>query len=248
MSGDGLTDLVRIRNGEVCYWPNLGYGRFGAKVTMDNSPRFDHPGSVRPKPHPPRRYRRLRRHRHHLSAPRRCRISISISRGNSWSARRARSAFPRVDNSSSVTAVDLLGNGTACLVWSSPLPGDPQRPMRYIDLMGGQKPHLLIRMVNNLGAETRVHYASSTKFYLAGQAGGKPWITRLPFPVHVVERVETHDLYQPQSFRHAATRTITAISMASNANFAASEWSSSSTPKNSASLKESGTLPDADEH
>ena len=43
MSGDGLTDLVRIRNGEVCYWPNLGYGRFGAKVTMDNAPRFDHP-------------------------------------------------------------------------------------------------------------------------------------------------------------------------------------------------------------
>ena len=41
MSGDGLTDLVRIRNGEVCYWPNLGYGRFGAKVTMDNAPWFD---------------------------------------------------------------------------------------------------------------------------------------------------------------------------------------------------------------
>ena len=41
MSGDGLNDLVRIRNGEVCYWPNLGYGRFGAKVTMDNSPWFD---------------------------------------------------------------------------------------------------------------------------------------------------------------------------------------------------------------
>lgn len=29
MCGDGLTDLVRIRNGEVCYWPNLGYGQFG---------------------------------------------------------------------------------------------------------------------------------------------------------------------------------------------------------------------------
>ena len=28
MSGDGLTDLVRIRNAEVCYWPNLGHGRF----------------------------------------------------------------------------------------------------------------------------------------------------------------------------------------------------------------------------
>ena len=43
MCGDGLTDLVRIRNGEVCYWPNLGYGRFGAKVTMDNAPWFDNP-------------------------------------------------------------------------------------------------------------------------------------------------------------------------------------------------------------
>jgi hypothetical protein len=43
LSGDGLTDLVRIRNGEVCYWPNLGYGRFGAKVTMDNAPWFDYP-------------------------------------------------------------------------------------------------------------------------------------------------------------------------------------------------------------
>ena len=48
MSGDGLTDLVRIRNGEVCYWPNLGYGRFGAKVTMDDAPWFDAPGPVRP--------------------------------------------------------------------------------------------------------------------------------------------------------------------------------------------------------
>jgi hypothetical protein len=35
MCGDGLTAIVRIRNGEVCYWPNLGYGRFGAKVMMD---------------------------------------------------------------------------------------------------------------------------------------------------------------------------------------------------------------------
>src|SRR6185503_11078049 len=41
MSGDGLVDIVRVRNGEVCYWPNLGYGRFGRKVTLDQSPRFD---------------------------------------------------------------------------------------------------------------------------------------------------------------------------------------------------------------
>ena len=87
--------------------------------------------------------------------------------------------------------VDLLGNGTACLVWSSPLPGDTRQPLRYIDLMGGQKPHLLLSVKNNLGAETSIQYASSTKFYLADKLAGQPWITRLAFPVHVVERVET---------------------------------------------------------
>ena len=35
--------------------------------------------------------------------------------------------------------------------------------------------------------------ASSTKFYLQDKRDGKPWITKLPFPVHVVERVETID-------------------------------------------------------
>src|SRR5690606_1587834 len=43
MNGDGLTDIVRIRNGEICYWPNLGYGHFGPKVNMNNAPLFDHP-------------------------------------------------------------------------------------------------------------------------------------------------------------------------------------------------------------
>ena len=89
--------------------------------------------------------------------------------------------------------VDLLGNGTACLVWSSPLPGDTRQSLRYIDLMGGQKPHLLISVKNNLGAETSIQYASSTKFYLADKLADQPWITRLAFPVHVVERVEVDD-------------------------------------------------------
>lgn len=120
--------------------------------------------------------------------------------GNSWSDRESLTTFPAVDNLSAVQAVDLLGNGTACLVWSSPLPADSSRPMRYIDLMGGQKPHLLIKTVNNLGAETEVRYAPSTYFYLKDKRDGKPWVTRLPFPVHVVERVVTHDRISGNQF------------------------------------------------
>ena len=55
------------------------------------------------------------------------------------------------------------------------------------------KPHLLIRSTNNRGSETRVTYAPSTKFYRADRDAGRPWITRLPFPVQVAERVEHID-------------------------------------------------------
>ena len=59
--------------------------------------------------------------------------------------------------------------------------------------MGGVKPHLLTTVRNNLGAETRVTYAPSTQFYVADKLAGKPWITRLPFPTQVVERMEAFD-------------------------------------------------------
>jgi len=192
LSGDGLADIVRIRNGEICYWPNLGYGRFGDKVTMDNAPWFDHPDLFE--------HKRIRLadidgsgttdiiylHRDGV------RLYFNQS-GNGWSPPNQLKAFPRVDDVVGMMAVDLLGNGTACLVWSSSAPDDARRPMRYVNLMGAQKPHLLIKTTNNLGAETRVEYAPSTKFYLQDKRHGKPWITRLPFPVHAVERVETYD-------------------------------------------------------
>jgi RHS repeat-associated protein len=192
LNGDNLTDLVRIRNGEVCYWPNLGYGRFGAKITMDQAPVFDQPDLFD--------HKRIcladidgtgttdiiYLHRDGV------RLYFNQS-GNSWSQPQILGVFPRIDDRVNIAPTDLLGNGTACLVWSSSLPGDARRHMRYVNLMGEGKPHLLIKTVNNLGAETRVTYAPSTKFYLQDKKDGKPWITRLPFPVQVVERVETYD-------------------------------------------------------
>ena len=59
MSGDGLNDIVRVRNGEACYWPNTGYGRFGAKVTMDMAPRFDSEDRLIRPPCPVGRHRRV---------------------------------------------------------------------------------------------------------------------------------------------------------------------------------------------
>jgi RHS repeat-associated protein len=192
LSGDGLTDILRIRNGEVCYWPNLGYGGFGAKVTMDNAPWFDHPDQFN--------HKRIRLADIDGSGTtdiiylHRDGVRLYFNQcGNSWSQPHLLKVFPRVDDLANMVPTDLLGNGTACLVWSSSLLGDARRPMRYVNLMGGRKPHLLVKTINNLGAETRIDYSPSTKFYLLDKRDGRRWITRLPFPVHVVERVETHD-------------------------------------------------------
>ena len=192
MSGDGLSDLVRIRQGEVCYWPNLGYGRFGPKVQMDGCPTFDTADEFD--------QRRLRladvdgsgtSDLVYLGAQG-ARLWFNQS-GNEWAAPVALEQLPPVDDVSTITTVDLLGSGTTCLVWSSPLPGAEGTQLRYVDLLRSTKPHLLTRVVNNLGAETTILYSTSTRFYTEDRLAGIDWLTRLAFPVHVVSGFETVD-------------------------------------------------------
>ena len=202
--GDGLTDLVRIRNGEVCYWPNLGYGRFGAQGHDGQCAVVRHARPVRSEAHPARRHRRLRHHRHHLPAAATASVLYFNQSGNGWSAAASRCAvFPRRTISRSVTTVDLLGNGTACLVWSSPLPGDARPPDALRRSDGRPEAAPAGRDVTTTSAprpaSTTRRRPSST---CRTERAGTPWITRLPFPVHVVERVETYDAHQPQPLRH----------------------------------------------
>ncbi|MGO7121514.1 SpvB/TcaC N-terminal domain-containing protein [Rhizobium johnstonii] len=198
MSGDGLTDIVRIRNGQVCYWPNLGYGRFGARVTMDNAPVFDASDQF-----DPQRIRILDADGSGVADViylGRSRASVWANQsGNAWSDRQD-IPFRLPHSFANVTATDFFGRGTSCLVWSSPAPADVGSHFHVVDLTGGIKPHLLVLVRNNLGAETAFSYRSSTEFYLKDLADGKPWITKLPFPVHVVDRVETRDVIARNRF------------------------------------------------
>lgn len=193
MSGDGLQDIVRIRNGSVVYWPNLGYGRFGAKVTMGQAPTFNHPD---------------------LFAPGHIRLAdldgsgttdivylgknefrywLNLN-GNSWSTPHSTiNPFPWIDNLSAVSVIDLLGSGTGCVVWSSPLPKYVGQQIRYIDLMESRKPHLMTNYQNGMGKEVNLSYTPSTRFYLEDKQKGEPWVTKLHFPVHCLSKVETFD-------------------------------------------------------
>lgn len=193
MSGDGLTDIVRIRNGAVCYWPNLGYGKFGSKISMDNAPVFDHPDAFNPA------YLRLAdidgsgtTDIIYLGKNKfNCWKNIS---GNRFSATAFEiDVFPEIHNQSKITVTDLLGNGVACIVWSSSLAKDTNAPLKYIDLMNSKKPHILISYKNNLGKEVSLEYTPSTKFYIEDKLAGRPWVTKLHFPVHCISKTETRD-------------------------------------------------------
>ncbi len=205
MSGDGLADIVRIRNGEICYWPNLGYGKFGAKVGMDNAPFFDHPDSFNPA------FLRLADIDGSGTTDviylgkNDFRVWMNLD-GNQWApGPQIINEFPPVDNLSAVDVLDFLGSGTACIVYSSPL---SNQPLRYIDLMGSKKPGLLIGYQNNCGKEVSISYKPSTYYYLKDKLAGNNWITKLPFPVHCVSCVRTQDLVRQTiysnsfSYRH----------------------------------------------
>ncbi len=199
MNGDGLTDLVRIKNGEVCYWPNMGYGKFGAKVTMSNAPVFDHPDLYNPL------YLQLT-DVSGTGAPdlvylggNTFKVWINLA-GNGFSESHEIATLPGMDAYSKVALLDFLGNGTGCIVWSSPLPQNSYAPMRYIDLMGGKKPYLMRSYSNGMGKTVDVTYKSSTQYYLADKKANKPWATRLPFPVQCIDQISTTDAVSETTF------------------------------------------------
>ena len=193
MSGSGMTDIVRIRNGSVCYWPNLGYGKFGAKISFDHAPVFDAPDAFNPA------YIRIADIDGSGTADI---IYLGKNKFTCWknlSGNRFSTTpfeiegFPEIHAQSKITVSDLLGNGVACIVWSSPLSKDARAPLKYIDLMNSRKPHIMVAYKNNLGKEVSLEYAPSTRFYLEDKLAGKPWATKLHFPVHCVSKTITED-------------------------------------------------------
>lgn len=191
MSGDGLQDIVRIHDGNIEYWPNLGYGHWGKRVRMANSPRYRYG-------YDPRRI---------LIGDidgdgvddliyvddKKVILWINQS-GNGWSDPIEIKGTPPVTDLDSVRLVDLLGTGLGGILWSADANGLSRHNLHFLDLTGGVKPYLLHEMDNHMGAVTRVRYAPSTKFYLEDQKRPETrWQTPLPMPVLVVDRVEVID-------------------------------------------------------
>lgn len=193
MNGDGLTDIARIRNGEVCYWTNMGYGKFGAKISMDNAPYFDHADTFDPS---------LIRLADLDGSGTADIVYLGKDHFTFWLNKQGNSfssepfvidPFPEINNAVHIGVIDLLGTGVACITWNSPQEKDAGSPLRYIDFFDSKKPHVLTSYKNNLGKEIYLEYKPSTQYYIQDKLAGTPWVTKLHFPVQCVSKITAYD-------------------------------------------------------
>ncbi|MBB6498857.1 Rossmann-like fold-containing protein [Pedobacter cryoconitis] len=196
--GDGLSHRLKVGNGSVECWPCLGYGNYGKKITLGNAPLFgegfdssrvflaDINGSGTTDLiyiYPDYAAIFLNQNGNSFSAP----ILITLP-----------GIYSKIDQ---ISFSDILGNGTSCLVFTVIEPV----PIHYYYNFSGElilngisqevlKPYLLNRIDNHMGSIIQIRYCSSTKFALEDRLAGHPWITKLRFPVQVVEETITTDL------------------------------------------------------
>ena len=193
MNGDGLVDMVRVQNGRVEYWPNLGQGKFGRGVLMEDAPVIDAFGELDAD--------RIRfvdldgSGNAALLYLGRGEIRYWLNQsGNRFGPEVRLPNLPYIDLLSSAQVFDFLGDGSRCLVWSTPLPTRESQAIQYLRLTDAVPPRMLLTVANSVGRETRISYRSSARDYLRDARTGHPWRTFLPHHTMVVDQLEGADL------------------------------------------------------
>jgi len=199
--GSGQQHLVRVRHNEVTCWPNLGLGRFGEARRL---PIRMHAGLTAENFDPSRLFLA------DLDGSGAADLiyvgdevfHIYLNRcGNgfddAWSL--ALPAGFRYDQLDDVSVADLYGNGTSALILSRL---HMESEHWVFDATRAIKPYLLERINDNMGAEMRFAYTSSSHEWLDERLEDTNARCRLPFPIHVVQKVEQHDEISDNTLTH----------------------------------------------
>ena len=197
IDGSGKQHLIKITQNQVSYWPNLSYGRFGAEVLMANSPQFpedfdssriflvDTDGSGTADII-------------YINA-RQATLYLNFN-GNAFKDPITIDLPSIYSSTDQIAFADIFGRGNSCMIISRYTANDLIPSYLYYDFCQRQKPYLLKTTKNNMGASTEITYGSSVDFYLADKKAGLPWITNIPFPVHVVTKITHRDEISNSSY------------------------------------------------
>ena len=184
MTGDGLRDIVVLDaiNEQVTFWPNLGFGHFGRRHTMDGI--VDPPTDMRDAFFADLDGSGLS----DLVVARERSIDIWPNvAGARWGARVTVDKLPSLHGRPQF--VDLFGTGIAGALWSA---RGGLRTYRYLPL-SRCKPGLLTSVSNGMGQRTEYEYRTTVELRLLSAGRGEKWRGQLPMPVHVVTKSATYD-------------------------------------------------------
>lgn len=186
--GDGLSHRVKVSDGLLEYWPCLGYGRFGDRRTMENTPAMeggfdgrrvffaDTDGSGT----------------QDLVYVYYDRAEIHRNQGGMYFQEPFRIILPeKYTLEDKICFCDIGGYGYDSMVFIKK--GSQVRSYWY-DFHQGQKPYLLKGMDNHMGCTANVEFKSSVSYFLKDKREGLTWESKVPFPVHVASRIEKKDL------------------------------------------------------
>lgn len=187
--GSGQQHLIRIRHNEVVCWPNLGRGQFGKAIRLAGLPfardefnaervflvDIDGSGAT------------------DLLYVMSDRIKIFLNQSGNGFAQAYDLTFPdhiRYDNLTQLSFADVLGTGTACLVFTQTHPKVKHWIYAFNE---GKKAYLMEQTNNNHGLNTRLIYRSSAQEWLDEKKDSSQPCSHLPFPIYVVTHIIHHD-------------------------------------------------------
>lgn len=185
--GDGLQHRVRVRNGEVTCFPNLGYGSFGEEINIKNAPLF------------PEGLDSSRLFFSDLDGSGTediiyiCHDRIEVY----WNRSGIRFEGPFYTElpepyscGDRISFADVSGTGSKSIIFEKRAGG---RTSCYFLETAPVKPYLLHAVDCGNGTQVEWTYESAALLSLSDRLGGTPWELRPPFPVQVVTAMRRRD-------------------------------------------------------
>ena len=189
MTGDGLMDIVKLGSGRIDYWPSLGNGKFGDKVTMFSAPRVsrlqdcldqcffaDINGSGCAD----------------LMLFDGSRFVVCYNRnGMDFSAPFTVDLLPP-PVPGTLRAIDFYGNGKTGLLYNTWSHSGLR--YAYVTFGSSETSFDLAKVVNGFGLESEIFYEPAIEFYNIDRKNGQRWKTHFPFSLRVVSGMKETDV------------------------------------------------------